>query len=596
MVFCLLMLSGLTSKLRAQASANIYHTWQRIVNVGTVNWPPPGCMNIYFSSSAVQTCGCCGGGGTQGVVASDITAQTGFPSGGIPPGGSFDWYSPSYEMVAYGCSGSSGTLTVIICGVSVGSSVFNYDSGDYTDQQYPSTTPFICYVNACTATNTADCTTNLTFTASNGNSVWAIFAVQTPDGETIGAQQVQPGGVYQYNIPGVDCDKASQYQLVSGTSDDNVKPVALPPSGTPGTTGGSTNANFSPTSGQFDTNAFPDPVVQGTNVTLPPPSIYNPTNFQNIMWSSAASTNAAAATQQGSSALYDAITKGFNQNHDDLTSLKNSGSTVSAGTNLNLSLTNYNLETTQVGISNLIAQIANRTNAAPGSNSIELSGLTNFNTMAANATNAFAGTINAFGNMESDVSGVDNGVPSGTAPVFDIATFTMGGSSVDWSINLDNDTWHPLWVTMNRLWTMIITFGYASFVILTLYSQMKIWTAAQGGGVPSVQLELFGTGGNALGVIVFILLVVFMLGVLAAGELGVISSLTGAVNWHTMFTNVGTSSHVFELVDGRAMYLLNECFPVSFAISALIAGTTWRLVVLAVTTGIVAIMRALPTR
>jgi len=412
------------------ATANIYHIWMRITNVGTTPWPPAGCANHYYTAAAAQTCGCCGGGGSVGPVKADITAV--IPGGTVAPGGSADFFSPSFEVVAYGCSGSSGALTVSICGQTVYSGVFGYDPGDYVDAVFPSTEPLQIYVNGCDATMNEPCQTNLTWNLKN-NALFGseCLAVIKSGAIVYGPTAVPAGTTYNLNLT-VECSEASQYSLqpvqcaeggLAGSANSPAIGGAIPPSSSgPGSGNNGATGTFSgiPPGYQLTTN------LEG-NLFLTPITSDLGVPQNNILWSPVAngattpnSQAVASSIQNGDSVLHNDLSSAATQAHADAQAIENAISAQNPGTGsnvFNLSLTNYATESTLQGISNILGGSYAGTNLgdggfgsnlvtvssnwyAPTTNEVTLGGETNY----ADASNASGGASTELQQVETDLA------------------------------------------------------------------------------------------------------------------------------------------------------------------------------------------------
>ena len=205
------------------------------------------------------------------------------------------------------------------------------------------------------------CTTNVTFTVQNNDSVYHQYGVGTftqPSqangfscnyqlyGGQSGASSLpgaNPGQMVTISVT-VPCNQAQNYhlyQVVGPTTsqtgvnadgspnnyfcaDDAQQVNATPYDSTtnPFPGGDNTNAQY------FATNNV---MSGGTIYTnwLPVNSVFSPSNFNNIQWTA---TNGVSAVEQGSDAIYDAVTKFAAQNHADLGALAHASNSVSSGT------------------------------------------------------------------------------------------------------------------------------------------------------------------------------------------------------------------------------------------------------------------------
>lgn len=217
------------------------------------------------------------------------------------------------------------------------------------------------YITTGTNSIIDDCRTNISFTFQNSDSITHCFII-LKNGVYAGGPFRIAGGTSDSAELYVACSEINQYSTTD-TGECNSIGNDL---GTNQLVNMNTNAGtivLTP-----DTNNPADYVTNpitngGTNFAgnTPTPIIYNATNMPSpIIWSNLANTNSAVATMNGDSAIYNAITKNGLQAHNDIATISSQLDALSSniGTNKTTStLTNYNLETTQQGISNLLANM-----------------------------------------------------------------------------------------------------------------------------------------------------------------------------------------------------------------------------------------------
>jgi hypothetical protein len=226
----------------------------------------------------------------------------------------------------------------------------NYTTPGYANPAPPCDKDFgTVYINTsdCSASNDAHsaCRTNLNWSYTSHDSVPRGLVVVFSDGSLIPAGggkydcfEIQPGETIGDKVE-VPCGvSVSNYNLIAD-------PFALGSGGTNdishdnSNTQTNTSVSYSTNSGSITTNfdvyvvtnnpvSLSNPSTNGGSISTP--SQYSPANVTSpILWTS---TNTSQAVQQGSSALYDATTKGFEQEHSDLgqiqTNISGTGSAI----------------------------------------------------------------------------------------------------------------------------------------------------------------------------------------------------------------------------------------------------------------------------
>jgi hypothetical protein len=270
-----------------------------------------------------------------------------------------------------------------------------------------------CFLNGVTP----PCFTNVSFSGINNTLDTRVVFIATCSGCTHEAEQVvEPGRTYNLtaNVP---CDVASSEGLYNYII-------------------------FTQTPDQSTTNLISGVPSTNTVINAPTPTVYDPSNNGNgtngntspILYTS---TNAVTSQQQGDAALYDAVTKAAVQAHNDalainsgvngiytnasavawansmfLSNVLSHGLSVTGAianvtvTNTGYGFTNYNLQGTQEGISNLLSGIA--TNIfANGTNQLTISALnTNANNIAGVLSNSLTGALAKMNAATNAASGV----------------------------------------------------------------------------------------------------------------------------------------------------------------------------------------------
>jgi len=262
--------------------------------------------------------------------------------------------------------------------------------------------------------------------------------------------------------------------------------------------------------------------------------------------------------------------------------------------NLLSGLTNYATESTLEGISNLLTHLslsnAINTNVA----TYDLSQFTNTAALNAKVGDALnnAGIPQTINDMEGQTAALDDGVPAGDYPSWDILASVDGSQT--FHIDLMATPWDSIWETMHRIFTLLICLGYGFYVLKCLYEQVQIWSGVNAGKVQDLDAEFLGTGGNIFGPVVFIALAALFLVGFATTLAVTAATLTGTLSWGGVMGAAHSSSYAFALVDGKAMYLFNACFPLAFAISMVVSLLVWRLVVYLVTLTFCMFLRIMP--
>jgi hypothetical protein len=231
---------------------------------------------------------------------------------------------------------------------------------------------------------------------------------------------------------------------------------------------------------------------------------------------------------------------------------------------------------TSVGISNALANVSNTMSEA-------LSGVLNGYSNQASGGPQILGAVPDFATNGSAamaaamtlISGVDGALASatglvGTAESSVGSAFTGAGSASALSfafcgrtLNLDPEVRFPgLMGLVKAAWTFIALMLFCRWAAAWLVTVLKVFSGAQTGGVPDLNEELAGFGGNIAGLIVakvvagvFIGLWVVVFDVVVGmvmDKLGMLPSSAGALG---LGGNQG------------ALYLLNASFPVSLVIS-----------------------------
>jgi hypothetical protein len=501
------------------------------------------------------------------------------------------------QAIVYGAAGATATWSVRVGANTYDSQTFAYANGpDVPPSEW---SPAQIYVDGsnCSSTNALPtCYTNINFNVKNNNPDWRLMgagANQTQASANV--QNISPGNSYNFVWHGL-CSDASSVQLyISLPGQDSIEPTGI--TGTPGAPdiGGDGTSTNAPSSNS-PTNA-PD-TGSGTNsINTPTPTLGVPTS--NILWSAGSSTPDSSgiiqAIKDAASVAHNDTTTESAQNHTDLTGIaadinglsnklsgvsgtNGSGSGSTSGTN-SLSLTNYALETTLDIVTNqlggLIQGINNdKTNMA--NTELGLGHYTNAGALQSDITAALGGVTTSMGQIQSDVGGVDTGVPEGTEINQTIAAGGIWGSTFNFVVKPETSPFASTFSTMKQVWCLILFLFYASAVITETARTTSNWMKTAKN--PVQDLDAFGT--NAAGLLVYIAAIPVFLIVLAAAILAIVVAISGTFHWSDLLSSVsGGSMSAFSYMDTGAMHLLLACFPLGLAVSCAVSFILWKIAV-----------------
>jgi len=223
------------------------------------------------------------------------------------------------------------------------------------------------------------------------------------------------------------------------------------------------------------------------------------------------------------------------------------------------------------GVSNELHELNGKSDSGLGSESSG-SGLTNLT--LSGATNA-GGT--AMSSVVGDVDAMAADVPSisdpgtGTAPSIDIVagtagTFHIAPAEMAWFTQLAG--------TALAIWTLILWLGYALKCVKDVFEMADKLTLSRGTNIQPMEVEVVGTGGNAIGVAMASLFSLLVMAVYAAFLALTFTSLSGSVlGWSHMHSAV-TSDPLAGMGSG-ALWLLQQFFPWPLATGLAFAYLTW---------------------
>jgi hypothetical protein len=526
----------------------------------------------------------------------------------------FDFFTPVLGSGDTYSTGGDGSYTGSTYGGSPETSVHwtatysdggtNYSGGTYDEPSGTSTGTFDVMGSV-----PPPCFTNLTFTINNGDAVYHNYRILDGYFDDVG-DLVIPGGQARSITVTVECDKTPCTVRQS------------PDSGTP------IDLNIQPSGGSpyMGSSTPPSPtIITPTTADTPPatptapPATYNPTNTgynpttgvtngPDILFTAGA-TNPATATQQGDSALYDALTKASAQADLNAQSIESAisngtasvvgainGATNGTGTN-DVRGTNVFVDNWPQGYSNYLSQIGSNgttangwlseiaSNTMPGTNSgatNELGFLDYSNQMwtaISQGTNGAAAGIAAQSLLATPLAALQD-VVDGIDPSPSLSGDP--GHSGNWEMDfcgthLDFDPvdWCPTAFSLSiGFWTFILCALYLIEVGRMYWKVIQGFSAMQTGGPPDLnfQWEILGSGfgGNLLGVLVGLVMPAVLVGIwilfvsFTVGDLSeVLTNITGFSAVITAFTGTSTGS--------MAMHVLLNSFPLYLAVHLLLA-------------------------
>jgi len=487
---------------------------------------------------------------------------------------------------------------------------YTYDSGqaDGAGRMWVSGANKVFHVDGsdCTTTSGNEDKCDIPWSYTSTDSVRRGLKIHFSDGTVDGTYSINPGETLHDSSFLLCGTTVTSYELVAAPFLGEVEDTS-PVTNSDGTVSQNTNGpSMVQTNGSvtYDTNP---PVVTtdsgsaSTNSgSLPTPSQYNPSQISSpIIWSSAAGTNPILTTQQGDSALYDAITKGISQAHSDAfvidTNISGVGADIKSlqtsdmaglngisnllahgagGTSTNiygggssnvwvqnwptngfgsgnstneLTLTNYASETTLEGISNLLSATNSQSISIPNS-------ATNGDAAVAAATSAEGDQSGISGFLSSLTPNLPSDGPS-SAPDM---TMTFCGET----INLDPFVQFP------GLSSFALT-GFRIVLILAFLVELghmfwelvKAKSSTQTGGVPDLEVMGFTFGGNILGAITAVIIPAVFIGIFV---------LVMAYVFAHLGVDISQALDISGWLNGMgatAEYLLTSLFPVSLFFS-----------------------------
>jgi len=390
---------------------------------------------------------------------------------------------------------------------------------------------------------------NFTFAGKNNDVTWHVFQLYldgdpyNPVGFT--ANVVGPGRTFKIEFSDW-CTNAGHFEVNYSMHDLEVRGYDLIDS--------ITNAVITTNSSGYPAN---------TNYTLATPVgglYFDPSkpNGSNIIWSAGSLTNNTTATREGSQAIKSSIDSGTKATIDALTNLLGRLGATNGTGDSDAGMTNA-IDRFRQQNTNLLSQIL--TNLQRGTNISTGALLTNAESLTEAALGQLVdingnidSALTAMGSVEAAGFGAD-----GTAEVF---AFSFAGHE----INLDPEIQYPGVMGIAKiLLTGVVLLLYGLSVSKMFWEVIKVYASAQTGGVPNIQTEFAGFGGNVAGtlaapgmMLAFIAVWVVVLTSVSAAWFGALGDFSFSASM-TAMTSV-------SLPPG-ARYLLYKSTPVQLILS-----------------------------
>jgi len=257
--------------------------------------------------------------------------------------------------------------------------------------------------------------------------------------------------------------------------------------------------------------------------------------------------------------------------HNDLLSVVGAVNGLTNGTGAGIS--NYFTESTGIGMSNLLSQIATNLSSSKTGSITDYSNL--LASLMHNSTNAATATSfaqAALSDATSALQGVIDGIDPDPQLVGDpghtsVWEFDFCGRHCD----VDPVSNFPgVFAFSLGLWSFILVAAYFLDVGNMYWKAIQVFSSQQIARFPNVQMELFGTGGNVLGVAIGVVIpavfvALWVIGVtLTVGGLGsLLAHISGLPAVVTAFTSSPAGA--------AAWHLTTNSFPVGLAVHLLSA-------------------------
>jgi len=299
------------------------------------------------------------------------------------------------------------------------------------------------------------------------------------------------------------------------------------------------------------------------DITAPPPTTYNPTN--QVLPIKFSNTN---DTQEGSSAVYDAVTKFAAQNHQDLLRIAFSNS-ITANVSNNITVTNINSVTNENNFFD--TNIVNAINALHHSQTNH-SGATNYNNSAGvNQAAAISAGNSAIATTVEKFDSAITGMGSPPDISLDGSPELMEIAFMDTTLNLDPEVRFPGAMSMIKALITLVATLYFLINMTELYLRVATtYATAQTGGVPNMEGSVLGTGGNIAGVVAALVISAAFIAIwvltfdsifsLILGTGDTIQSLMSGMDAKATLATGAISNPITR-------YLLDSVFPLSLLLS-----------------------------
>lgn len=396
----------------------------------------------------------------------------------------------------------------------------------------------LTYGTATTVTNHGACVTAVNNKNCIGRVVWSAVSGGTFVAGGDGVQNLPPGG--------------SQQICYTNGSPFTLNAVVLCPDGNTSLAQADSVPTTGPSAVTNSTVAWPSgPGLTSTGTDTN--NYVNAFSSTNISMAGASTNPTTVAYQVGSATL------------QGLAGVQ--GAAYGAGTNVAAHIdalrTNGNQFSTNIDVADSVFKYG-QTNSA----------YTSFGTNTTAGAAAFSSAFGSYtGSMASVSASGGTNVPSGSAPS---GSFTILGSAVFFDLSHDY-AWLP--GLSRSVWGWGCVCGFLMWVGLRLREAVSTMAATQTGGVPDMEVDVLGFGGNLLGTIVAVIVPVVFIGLFVAAigyVVGAGLSAAGSSYWTAgPFGDGGWSTGP----GSAALYFANEYLPLGLMVGLAVArvGLIWGL-------------------
>lgn len=364
-------------------------------------------------------------------------------------------------------------------------------------------TPYTYRVNPC-FTNNTQFAGNFELDGCNGTG-----------GTLQGPVSIAPGGVYCFDVSSPAPFSGQVMRVLSGPQGT----VSAPMSGCYAGVGGYNPAGSGGSTGApGDTNSVPNPsglspLPTGTNALTGGGYSAGITQIVSAVYYSGQMLNGSLGTINGQ------------------LSTANSSLTTANGTLTGISNLDYRISTNSPGggggggdgpvttnlLARAVSELASVTNAVAIGETNRAPSMGDIPSSATNLSAAWTAGSNAvssqLGTIDGYISGFGTEVSESTLTNGADSSPFMIGSIGGIALNLDPDNLVPgLSTTTKAVWTLLLLIGFGYWAGKLLYDTALAFSAAQTGGVPNIEGEAAGFGGNILGVITAALIPLIIIG------------------------------------------------------------------------------------